>query len=274
MNKYYVIGYPAGLSVSPTIHLQFAKQTGQNIEYGNLEVKPGTLRSMIADLIEQGARGFNVKYPLKQEAYAMADNISERARIAKSASCLIIDEHGTITAENFDGIAIINDMRHNYHVDFGNKSILVVGAGNTARCMLPELVATKPGNIILTNRTLSKAQQLIANLQLQNHITCQAMADINTPVDIIMNMTAASLDDKVPALNSSCIGPQTICYDVEYNPNGTAFCRWATKHGAKQAIDGFGMTIEHNAILFEQWRGVKPDPKPMFAYLKAQWQQK
>ena len=85
---------------------------------------------------------------------------------------------------------------------------------------------------------------------------------------MVMNMTSASLSGEIPPIPKNCILPDTLCYDVEYAKGDTAFCAFAKSLGAKQVVDGFGMTIEHNAVLFELWRGVKPDSRQVFERLK------
>ena len=157
MDHYYVIGYPAGHSISPTIHHAFAQQTQQQLECSSIEVKPGTVKTMLHDAIAQGAKGFNVKFPLKQEAFAAAHTHSPRAVLAQAASCLHVQEDGTVLAENFDGVGIINDLTQLHHVTLQGKRVLVAGAGNTTRIMLPELMAQQPGSVVLANRTPSKA---------------------------------------------------------------------------------------------------------------------
>lgn len=270
MDHYYVIGYPAGHSISPIIHHAFAKQTGQSLECTSIEVKPTTVTTTLRELIRQGAKGFNVKFPLKQEAFDVADIHSSRAKLAQAASCLHVHEDGTILAENFDGVGIINDLTQLHRVTLQGKRILIAGAGNTTRIMLPELMAQQPGTVVMTNRTLSKAEDLLEALQLSEPTVC-AFDALHAAFDVIINTTSASLTGQLLPIPTQCLNSNTVCYDVEYQSGGTVFTQWAKAHGASRAIDGFGMTIAHNAALFELWRKVKPDPLAVFNLLYQQF---
>ncbi|MYE49516.1 MAG: shikimate dehydrogenase, partial [Gammaproteobacteria bacterium] len=42
---YAVMGYPIGHSRSPEIHARFAAQTGLDMEYRRIQVRPGSLAS-------------------------------------------------------------------------------------------------------------------------------------------------------------------------------------------------------------------------------------
>ncbi|MDR6164818.1 shikimate 5-dehydrogenase [Pseudomonas fluorescens] len=55
-----------------------------------------------------------------------------------------------------------------------------------------------------------------------------------------------------------------------YGKEPTAFCRWATEHGAALAMDGLGMLAEQAAEAFWLWRGVRPDTAPVLAELRRQ----
>jgi shikimate dehydrogenase len=55
-----------------------------------------------------------------------------------------------------------------------------------------------------------------------------------------------------------------------YGAEPTAFCRWATEHGAAQSVDGLGMLVEQAAEAFLLWRGVRPDSTPVLAEMRRQ----
>ncbi len=56
--------------------------------------------------------------------------------------------------------------------------------------------------------------------------------------DVIINATAASLSDTVPALPASVVDGETWCYDMMYADEPTAFVRWGTEHGARSTLGG------------------------------------
>ncbi|MGV8664590.1 shikimate dehydrogenase, partial [Pseudomonas aeruginosa] len=83
--------------------------------------------------------------------------------------------------------------------------------------------------------------------------------EVEGPFDLIVNGTSASLAGDVPPLAQSVIEPgRTVCYDMMYAKEPTAFNRWAAERGAARTLDGLGMLVEQAAEAFFLWRGVRP----------------
>jgi shikimate dehydrogenase len=57
----------------------------------------------------------------------------------------------------------------------------------------------------------------------------------------------------------SLVGADTFCYDLVYSLRDTPFVEWAKQHGARRAVQGWGMLVEQAAESFLSWRGVRPD---------------
>jgi shikimate dehydrogenase len=74
----------------------------------------------------------------------------------------------------------------------------------------------------------------------------------------------------VPPIPRAAIGAATLCYDMAYGKGDTAFTRWAKSIGARRAECGWGMLVEQAAESFYQWRGVRPDTKPVLQAVKEQ----
>ncbi|KJU75469.1 hypothetical protein N619_22365 [Ectopseudomonas oleovorans] len=81
MDRYCVFGNPIGHSKSPLIHRLFAEQTGQALTYdarlAPLDDFVGDARAFFAE-----GQGGNVTVPFKEEAFRLADELTERARRA------------------------------------------------------------------------------------------------------------------------------------------------------------------------------------------------
>ena len=63
---------------------------------------------------------------------------------------------------------------------------------------------------------------------------------------------------------------KTFAYDLVYGPRQTPFVEWATRHGAGEAVQGWGMLVEQAAESFNIWRGVRPDTAPVLKRVRAQ----
>ena len=102
-DKYGVFGNPIAHSLSPEIHRQFAEQTGESIVYEKQLVELGKFTEAVAKFFQEGGKGLNVTVPFKQEAWALANNLSERARLAGAVNTLWLDEQGKLCGDNTDG---------------------------------------------------------------------------------------------------------------------------------------------------------------------------
>ncbi|MCW3150446.1 shikimate dehydrogenase [Stutzerimonas stutzeri] len=268
MDRYGVFGNPIGHSKSPQIHRQFAAQTGQALSYepllAPLEDFPGFARRFFHEGL-----GANVTVPFKEQAYRLADQLTERARRAGAVNTLKKLADGSLLGDNTDGVGLVSDL-HNAGVALAGKRVLLLGAGGAVRGVLEPLLAQRPLALVIANRTLSKAEQLAAEFAELGPVTASAFADLQAPVDVIINGTSASLAGDVPPLADSLIIPgQTFCYDMMYSAAPTAFCQWAAARGAP-VRDGLGMLVEQAAAAFELWRGVRPVTAPVLADLRRQ----
>ena len=257
MDRYGVFGNPIGHSKSPQIHALFATQTGQALSYEPLLAPLDDFPAFARDFF-RGGRGANVTVPFKEQAYRMADELTERARRAGAVNTLKKLEDGRLLGDNTDGAGLVADLL-NAGVTLSGRRILLLGAGGAVRGVLEPLLAHRPAALVIANRTASRAEQLV-----------QEFAELAEPVDLIVNGTSASLGGELPPLADSLIvAGRTFCYDMMYSAEPTPFCRWAAALGATTR-DGLGMLVEQAAEAFELWRGVRPDTAPVLAELRRQ----
>jgi shikimate dehydrogenase len=64
---------------------------------------------------------------------------------------------------------------------------------------------------------------------------------------------------------TSCVGSASFCYDLAYGLKGTPFVAWARKHGARKAVQGWGMLVEQAAESYRIWREVRPETAEILA---------
>jgi len=267
-DQYVVFGNPIGHSKSPLIHRLFAEQTGEALEY-TTSLAPLDDFTAFAKTFFQSGRGANVTVPFKEQAFRMADTLTERAQRAGAVNTLIKQPDGSLRGDNTDGAGLVRDLTVNHGVALKGKRILVLGAGGAVRGALEPLLAEQPEVIVIANRTVEKAEHLAKEFSDLGPVFPSGFDWLEEPVDLIINATSASLAGELPPISPSLIQPgETFCYDMMYGNEPTAFCRWATEHGAGQSVDGLGMLVEQAAEAFFQWRGVRPESAPVLAELR------
>ncbi len=271
LDQYGVFGNPIGHSKSPLIHRLFAEQTGQTMSYEALLAPLDGFAEFARDFFARGGRGANVTVPFKEQAFALVDQLSERAERAGAVNTLCRHADGKLLGDNTDGAGLVRDLPVNAGWALADQRILLLGAGGAVRGVLQPLLAHKPRELVIANRTLSKAETLAQHFADLGPVLASEFAWLQQPFDLIINGTSASLAGELPPLPAAVIKPgHTRCYDMMYSAEPTAFNRWASDLGAAVCMDGLGMLVEQAAEAFLLWRGVRPDSAPVLAELRAQ----
>ncbi|WP_409161648.1 shikimate dehydrogenase [Pectobacterium sp. B2J-2] len=267
VTSFAVFGNPIAHSKSPRIHELFAAQTGITLTYERVLVPLDDFEQMLRQYFLAGAGGANVTAPFKERAFAEADERSECAALAGAVNTLkrLID--GRLFGDNTDGIGLLSDLQRLALVKPLDR-VLLVGAGGAARGVIQPLLAYGC-TVVLTNRTFSKADELVKVFSGIGDIQAVALDDLHgQSFDLIINATSSGMYDSIPNLPPELISPETGCYDMFYLPQLTPFLSWCVQHGAIRYADGLGMLVGQAAHAFKLWHGVMPDVEPVIGLLK------
>jgi shikimate dehydrogenase len=270
MDRYAVIGNPIAHSKSPRIHAEFARQTGQDLDYGRILAAPDRFAETVRAFFAGGGRGLNVTVPFKEAAWRLADERSPRAEVAGAVNTLTALSDGRLRGDNTDGAGLVRDLAGNHGFAFAGRRVLLLGAGGAARGVLHPLLETRLGGLTVANRTADKARDLAGLATGLGPVAgCGLDGLAGGRFDLIINATSAGLDGEVPAIPDDCLAPGGWTYDMLYGDVPTPFCRWGQGHGASRALDGLGMLVEQAAESFRLWRGIRPQTAPVIALLRA-----
>jgi len=257
VDKYVVIGNPIEQSKSPFIHQQFAKQTNQTLDYQKQLVAADGFDQFISSFRAIGGKGCNITMPFKEQAYAVATQLSDRAKAAGAVNTLTFNDDGSISGDNTDGQGLVGDLLRN-NVVLKNARILVLGAGGAARgCILP-LLQQQPANIVVANRTASKALTLANQFNESGNVISCGFDELSDQYDVIINSTSTSLSGELPKIPAAIIASANCCYDMVYKNEATIFLAWANELGVPNTIDGLGMLVGQAAESFRVWHNVTP----------------
>ncbi|WP_339617797.1 shikimate dehydrogenase [uncultured Gilvimarinus sp.] len=267
-DTYAVFGNPIVQSKSPVIHRQFCEQTGEDMTYTKQLVAEGEFASAAKAFFTGGGHGLNITAPFKQDAFAYANTLTERAQRAGAVNLLTQQIDGSVTGDTTDGIGMINDML-NLGWELSAKRILVLGAGGAVRGVLEPLLGQNPSELCIANRTASKAEDLARDFHDLGTVSGVSLEDLTgKQFDIVINGTSASLHGALPPLPEHLLGPDAACYDMMYAAEPTIFMRWATEHGATKVADGLGMLVGQAAESFYAWRHIRPEVVPVITQLR------
>ena len=259
---YAVAGNPIEHSLSPQIHSQFARQAKINMSYFRIKPEINHFRKTVMAFFEAGGKGLNITVPFKLEAFAMCDQLSERAQLAGAVNTLKL-ENGQLHGDNTDGVGLVRDLIAQ-GITLQNKRILLLGAGGATRGVLLPLIEAKVGTLMIANRTLEKAIDLV-NLfntkakQSKVHLQTASLDQFGAfkdGFDLVINATAAGLTDASPVsteMAQAIFNPPCFVYEMVYGKT-TPFMKQALQAGSRVS-DGLGMLVEQAAEAFALWHG-------------------
>ena len=266
-----VIGNPIHHSLSPQIHAAFAKDANLDITYeavlSPLDQFPQTTQA----LITQKLNGVNVTLPFKKEAYQLANEYSQQAKIAEAVNTLEF-KNDQIIGHNTDGIGLVRDLEQNLHINLAHKKILLMGAGGAAEGVVYSILEKKPFELTLTNRTIEKS------ITIKNKMNEYAESfGVNLKVveikqlphqyfDVIINATSASLNESDLGIDNKVFHEKSLAYDMMYGKE-TPFIKQAKTQQSKTS-DGVGMLVEQAAEAFYIWHHIKPQTKSVIDFFR------
>lgn len=270
MDHYVVAGNPVEHSLSPLIHAEFARQTGQAMSYGRVLWPLDGVADAARELAASGVLACNVTVPFKFDAYRLVAVASARATLAEAANVLVFDAGGW-RADNTDGVGLVDDLIHHAGVEITGRRVLLIGAGGAAAGALGPLLAERPAELVVVNRSVARAHALVARHRAVAGTTALRATGLEqggAGFDLVINASTSSLQGAPVPVPPQVLSPGGMALDMMYGAPARPFLDWAARHGAR-GCDGLGMLVAQAAVAFESWRGVRPDTAPVLALLRA-----
>ena len=268
-DQYAVIGNPIEHSKSPDIHLLFADQTGEHLNYEKILADENQFSQTVTEFFSNGGKGLNVTVPFKNDACEFVDDLTEYAKNAGAVNTIYKNENGKFTGANTDGIGLLRDLKKSLRVQIIDKKILIIGAGGATQGIVEPLLNENPTELMIANRTVSKAETIAKQFASFGNVSSCSLKNIpKNSYDLVLHATSAGLQGSNVELPVEIIGPNTCCYDLLYSDQDTPFMAWAKNNDAGKVVDGFGMLLEQAAEAFYLWRGKRPDTGMAYHYFR------
>jgi shikimate dehydrogenase len=246
----------------------FAKATAQNLVYRLFDIAPENFRRDALRLFAGGLKGLNVTLPHKQAAAELVNELTPRAQRAQAVNTIAFFEDTALLGDNTDGLGLLADLQNNMGLSLADKRVLILGAGGAVRGVLGPLMEHELREVVIANRTASRARRLAREFADLGEISGCGFAEVEgPPYDLIINATSASLQGDMPEMPAGLIGEESICYDMAYGRGHTPFTLWAKSLHAARTTKGWGMLVEQAAESFLLWRGIRPDTAPVLEAL-------
>lgn len=258
-----VIGHPVHHSKSPIIHNHWIAEHGLTGDYKAVDIAPENLQGGVQALIDEGYAGFNVTIPHKQEIFKLCAEVDDIAMAIGAVNTVVITD-GKLHGTNTDAFGFIENVRQNtFGIDFAHRPVVVLGAGGAARAIVYGLIEAGAEHIILTNRTMDKAEEIAAtNPDIVRVAAWEERSAILDGAGFLANTTALGMTGKAPLeIDLSALPKEAAVCDIVYAPLMTDLLAQAQRNG-NQIVTGIGMLLHQARPAFEKWFGVLPDVTP------------
>ena len=244
--KYGLIGYPLGHSLSKDYFN--AKFMSENIdaEYINFEIKD--LRDLKYILRENPELcGMNVTLPYKMDVIPLLDSITDNARNIGAVNVIKFKKGGLFTKLHLEG--------HNSDITGFKQSIepmlnkihrkaLILGTGGASKAIYHGL------------KQLGIESTFVSQTQKGDYITYDEISpEIMEDNTVVVNATPLGMYPKsetCPDIPYHYLTPNHILYDLIYNPDETLFMKRGKEFGAV-VKNGLEMLLLQAFISWEIW---------------------
>jgi len=258
-----VIGWPMDDSLNPIMHNAAFAELGLDWAYVPLPVSPDQLDRALKGLAALNFVGVNVVAPHRQAVIRYLDELSDAARLTGAVNTIHFQD-SKFYGYNSDAIGFLKAMQE-AGCDPQGLRVAVLGAGGAARSAIFSLARAGAKRITIFNRTSERAAFLVDDLAEvfpASHLTfeplnSETLTALAGKVDLVINTTSVGMypqGDTCPWPADVPIPPDTVFYDLVYDPLDTLFLRRARAAGIG-TIDGLGMFVHQGAFAFEKWTG-------------------
>lgn len=259
MKKLAVIGHPVAHSLSPLIHNYWIAQYGFEGQYDAIDIAPDELQQNLDSLIDQGYTGFNVTLPHKTAVMDLCDTVDETAQKIGAVNAIIVTDTGKTEGRNTDAFGFIENIKMQQpDFDFTKGAAIILGAGGATRAVIYGLLQEGVPEIIVTNRTRRKADDIAAVFGV-GVAEWEARNGLLKNAALLVNATSLGMAGQPELdIDLKALPQQALVTDIVYKPLMTDLLLEAAERG-HETVTGLGMLLQQARPAFNEWFGVLPD---------------
>ena len=258
---YGLLGDPVKHSFSPLMHNAAFKDLKIDACYAAFKVKTDHIEKALNGIRVLNISGINVTVPHKSSVISYLDEVTPLAKKIGAVNT-VLNKNGYLTGTNTDisgFVRSLGDLRFSPK----NKTVGLLGAGGSARAVLAGLADAGVRQILIHNRTHSRAENLVNEFSQAfpetELIAVSIQAIMNNNLDLLVNTTTVGMErDLSPLELYECKKIENLL-DIIYCPSKTKILRQAQEIGIPSA-NGLGMLLYQGCEAFTFWTGL-PAPK-------------
>ncbi|MCM1185527.1 MAG: shikimate dehydrogenase [Lachnoclostridium sp.] len=264
-----LIGNPVEHTMSPAIHNNLAKITGENLVYVPFHVGEGRLKEAIEGAHALNLLGLNVTVPYKQAVIPFLEETDPLAAQIGAVNTLVRTGKG-YKGYNTDMPGLYRAMLSD-GVSIEGEEVLILGAGGVARAVAVLLLQKKAAGVILLNRTVERAARIAEEVNAMAEKSGGSAGEKFARALSLQEYDKIPTDRKYLAIQATSVGmfPDTEAvvieyaafyerihtgYDLIFNPVRTRFMKLVETCGGR-AFCGYKMLLYQAVIAYELWTG-------------------
>ena len=266
---YALIGSPVGHSGSPAMQNYSFEKLGLDCAYLAFDIPLEKTKDALDAFRTLHVGGFNVTMPCKTEVARLVEHLSPAAELIGACNTVVVEEDGTMTGHNTDGVGFVRNLKE-HGVEVKGQKIVLLGTGGAATAIAVQAALDGAAEIAIFNQKdefyangektvekLRKAVPGISSVSINDLGDTELLREAVKNADILVNATRAGmspLEDVIPD-PEDVLRPELAVADVVYNPRETLLVRKAKEAGCRAAVGGIGMLLWQGAAAFELFTG-------------------
>lgn len=256
-----IAGQPVTHSLSPVIHNAWLEAGDIDGAYVPFAPKDAAGFDVLVAAGRAGlVQGLNVTAPFKEQAFALADEVSDAAKATGSANILVFD-NGHVRADSSDGVGVLYALAEQAPgLNLKGAVVVMLGAGGAARAGAGALIEAG-ATIRILNRSRDRAEALAADLGPS--VTVGEVETVFDGAALVINALSVQ-----PEIDLGRLASATVVMDMTYKPVVTPFLAAARARGLT-TVDGLAMLIGQAAPSFTALFRRPPPPMDLRALLLA-----
>jgi shikimate-5-dehydrogenase len=260
--QFFIFGHNISHSLSPALHNAGFKALNlpHNYQIHESENVDETVEQIIH---RPDFGGASVTFPHKLQIGKLLDSVSSRGESIGAINTVVVQESNgrrTLHGDNTDWIGIKRCITKSGRRDFSTSSAVVLGAGGAARAACYAIQTLGFQELIVINRTLSKAEELASRFTdlKSRELSTLEEADALKDVDIRLVVACIPADDlgedKIPGGLFSKTG-EGVLVEMAYRPQVTGMMKVAGRYPKWNVYRGVDVLEEQAYAQFELWTG-------------------
>jgi shikimate dehydrogenase len=255
-------------SLSPAIHNAGYRALGLDWVYVGFPVSAdgADAVAVLRGLGGSGVAGFNVTMPHKLAAAEAVDRLAGQAAVVGAVNAVEVTGN-ELVGWNTDGEGLASFLVRETDTDLDGCSLVVIGAGGSARSVVSGLVLAGVTEVTVLARDPDRAAALApmaGEASFRVLPLSSAAAAAVAGADVIVNATPVGQEGEAPLVPVDAIRPGAVVVDLVYHPLETPLVQAASRAGAK-AYGGLGMLVHQAALAFEIFTGRSAPLEAMWA---------